>query len=119
MRRRIISLLVATVFAVGAVALPATAASAHSGKDGRVQVACVNPAGKLPKGQQPWCKGKAHHQIFKKVDDKRDHKFDKRDDHKRDHKNDKKRDDHKRDHKNDKRDHKKDYEEESRHVLVV
>src|SRR5690606_41638517 len=89
MRRRIISLLVATVFAVGAVALPATAASAHSGKDGRVQVACVNPAGKLPKGQQPWCKGKAHHQIFKKVDDKRDHKFDKRDDHKSDKKDEK------------------------------
>jgi len=117
MRQRIISLLVAVAFAVGGVALPATAASAHS-KDDRVRLACVNPAGKEPPGQQPICKGKAHHQV-KKFDDKRDdhkrdHKADNRKHHKRDHKADNRKRD-KRKHDQCKRDHDKKHHDKKHH----
>jgi hypothetical protein len=116
MRSRIAAGLLAVAFSIGGVALSATAATADDKVD-RVPVKCVNPAGKLPPGQQPECKGKAHDQIFK--DDDRDKRDDKRDDKKkdddekdkgdRDKRDDKKKDDDKKDKGDrDKRDDKKD-----------
>jgi hypothetical protein len=88
MKRKIAAAVLAVAFSLGGVAFPSTVASAHD-KAELIPVKCINPAGKLPPGQQPECKGKAHTQIFKKKDDrkdddKKDHRDDKKDDDKKD-----------------------------------
>jgi hypothetical protein len=91
MKRKIAAALIAAGFSLGGVAFSTTMASA-SDKEDLKPIACINPAGKKPPGQQPECKGKAHTQVFEKDDDKRDDR--KKDDRKKD---DDKRDDRKKD----------------------
>lgn len=63
MKRKIAALAFAAGMTITGIVLPASSALAQTppGLDD-VDIACTNPAGQMPPGQQPTCQGEAHDQ---------------------------------------------------------